>query len=437
MPHTLEETYLSILHCIPKEDQEVAYQSLQWLSFALRPLTLSELAEAAVLSSEEPTIEPDARLLDPESILLNLKSIIRYDESTGTVALSHESVRTFLTSSQALKMDVARFQLDTALCRIDLACKCIKYLSLPAFSGGPCDISKLGERFADWPLLRYAAHHWSGYVKQIMAASDGELPPKVIESIRGFFHTFSQKSSGSNFAAWYQSVFPKGSPSTWASHPLYTAAREGLAPIVEEILQVEGQKSLERRGGWTGSTPLHIAAAFGRTAVVRQLLAAGANPNEVNSLGDCGLNWAQFYGHTDVVRALIEAGADARRITHGVGRPTFPHVLPKFLQKVTNEVVKGFETTMDCSLPRKWNPLEFDDAEFEAFMADMTERYKSKAPSSAEIFAPPELTDFSSHERLTKEHEDNLSEANNNQDTLWMTARQNPRVFVNAPTPPP
>jgi hypothetical protein len=60
-----------------------------------------------------------------------------------------------------------------------------------------------------------------------------------------------------------------------------------------------------------GSTPLLMASQNNHSAVVKLLLAAGANINQANAQGVSSLCIAAHNGHTDVVRELLWAGADA------------------------------------------------------------------------------------------------------------------------------
>jgi ankyrin repeat protein len=57
-------------------------------------------------------------------------------------------------------------------------------------------------------------------------------------------------------------------------------------------------------------TPLHHAADFGQTEVIRFLISKGANVNAKDAFGITPLLAATYEGHTESVRALLEARAD-------------------------------------------------------------------------------------------------------------------------------
>ena len=323
VPSTLEETYVAILCGIPPRDRELAKAFLRWLTFSQRSLFLEELAEAAVLTDEHPCLEPDARLFEINSILSRLRSLIRVDRTADSVGLAHDSVFTFLTSQTIRDSPAAAFYLDPLESYTDLAAKCIAYLTLPAFESGYCSEAELDERFREWPLLDYAAQLWTLHVKRLMEVNGGELPDIIHRNFRTFVQSEDTCQQGRNFAAWYQAVFPEAEeePEIWLTPPLYTVAREGLVPLMQDILSYEGTKNLETLGGRNHSTPLHVAATYGQVEAVKALLAAGANPNESNPDGVCGLNFAALYGHMEVVEILLDAGANPRRITHGEAEP--------------------------------------------------------------------------------------------------------------------
>src|SRR6185369_2425943 len=59
-----------------------------------------------------------------------------------------------------------------------------------------------------------------------------------------------------------------------------------------------------------GETPLMVAARGGKTPVVEQLIAKGANVNARGARGQTALMWAVSQKHPDVVKVLLAHGAD-------------------------------------------------------------------------------------------------------------------------------
>lgn len=66
-------------------------------------------------------------------------------------------------------------------------------------------------------------------------------------------------------------------------------AREGITFHLREVLATDDTSELEKRGGGCGSTPINIAATYGRTECVKLLLAAGTDTNERNDDGDVAI----------------------------------------------------------------------------------------------------------------------------------------------------
>ena len=88
---------------------------------------------------------------------------------------------------------------------------------------------------------------------------------------------------------------------------LMTSIRVDDRPAVDALLSAHASAATLR--GAHGSTPLMTAALYGDAALVKRLLAAGADPNAVNSAGATALMWA--VPNMAKMQLLLDAGADA------------------------------------------------------------------------------------------------------------------------------
>ncbi|KAI9894549.1 MAG: hypothetical protein M1814_001903 [Vezdaea aestivalis] len=119
LPRTLDQTYSRILKQVVPEQASQVLATLRLLAFSARPLHLQELAEAAVLDTEED--EPFALIngfSKPSEVLRPLQGLVKvinYTEPSGVrqtaVQLAHFSVKEYLVSEQISSSPQSNFRL--------------------------------------------------------------------------------------------------------------------------------------------------------------------------------------------------------------------------------------------------------------------------------------------------------------------------------------
>lgn len=296
---SLSDNYQAILAALPDDLQTTAHSMLLYLVSSARQWSLLELAEAAVFTSANEFSEDD-RLLEPEVVVRYLRSLVRYEPVSMKVELAHSSVRDFLTSPG----HSGKYYIDPLAARRAIAHLCVEYLTNPPFQYCCRDLAALEKRKENWPLFQYASTHWTYHARDILS---DDIDPALCRLM-----TSADLPNGGNWTSWYQCVYPGASGHfdlcrTW---PLYVCARHGLIQLLQHILNTCDTWRLEQPGGNYGSTALHVASYAGHSEAVKLLLAAGANPNERNNVGESGMQWAALFEHHDIVQALLEGGAD-------------------------------------------------------------------------------------------------------------------------------
>jgi hypothetical protein len=95
--------------------------------------------------------------------------------------------------------------------------------------------------------------------------------------------------------------------------PLHLAAFWNRTEIVKLLLQ---QSTGPNISGYRNRTPLHYAAAMGNVEVTRLLFDANANVDVADSGMHRPLDLAFHWGQWEAMTALIQAGSDLLRMTH-------------------------------------------------------------------------------------------------------------------------
>ena len=302
LPRDLDQMYEAILTRIAAsdEDSRLARTALIWLTHSRRPLTLKELAEAAVLSADMTDFGPDDKLSDPGDILDILGSLISYVD--GRVQLSHNSVRDYLRSPAVAKI-LPTFHIPDAHCGPELASICLRYLLLPSFGAGSCDtVESMRLRLETFPLLYYLSRHWTSHTRPYLNEDQ-----TVFDLAKQFF----SNPATPQFVSWIQALCtaPGKVNATYRGYPrhptpLYFASSYDLVPIVEHLL--ESGADVNEPGGRHSSMPLSAACWRKNPDVARLLLRAGADIYAVDSDGISALAMANFSGDEHLRRVILE-----------------------------------------------------------------------------------------------------------------------------------
>jgi Ankyrin repeats (3 copies) len=307
IPDDLTGIYTLMINRIPRLDREMVREALLWLSHAQQPMSLAGLCEAVVLEEGDSFLDAESRLEHPEILLTMCEGLVSYDEVSSEIVLAHSTVRKFLTSDEITCGSLVFYHMDDVTATRIIFRKCLRYLMFDEFKQ-PCKtLSSLKERLAHYPLLDYAAKYWA--IHSGFRAPTGFLfTPDELNDIITFFNTHKTENGG-NFTSWVQVLISEAPPRVAReSSPLYYAASFGLLPVVEKL--IENGACVDVYGGRAHSTPLQVACFRNYLAVVRVLLAAGADPNSTNQFGISNLAWARKKGFSEIEKLLLENGAD-------------------------------------------------------------------------------------------------------------------------------
>ena len=286
---------------IPEDDREFARETLLWLSFAFRPLNLSELCETLAFNESDTTVDESDRLLDSHDLLRWCQGLITYHPKTSNVTISHASVYTYLLSDQIKTGPSSFFSIDKTMAERLLFRKCLTYMMFTDFAKG---YRKSYPRWKasshQWPLLSYASSHWAAHAYILDAA----LEPSDQALISRLYNT-SKSERGGNFGFWVQCLYPKASVQVARdTQPLYYAASFGLRAVVNSLITTDKDIDLDALGGRNVSTALQVACFRGYYGVAKDLLEAGANPYHRDRFGRSSLYYALGYGYEDIAELL-------------------------------------------------------------------------------------------------------------------------------------
>lgn len=163
--------------------------------------------------------------------------------------------------------------------------------------------------------------------KASFEAHDGSFPDYLLsenqvdnEENRALFHA----ASSGNLAG-VKAALRAGAKPNFFYHPedhknaLHVAAENGHVEVVDVLL--EHGAVVNALTAKDHATALVLAATLHNPAVVRRLIAAGADLTLANGYGNTALHESCFAGHLDTAQALLAAGAKINAVNHKGSTP--------------------------------------------------------------------------------------------------------------------
>ncbi len=306
MPANLDKIYERAVETIQKRIascRALAFRTLLWVMYAVRPLKVEELQEAVAIEEGDTAIDNDS-LTDPDTLVEICAGLVVIDRVSGIFRLSHSTVGEFLRCRVSM-LEGAHFP------KWQIADTCLTYLSFDW-----CDQSciksstesELKKRLEANKFLEFTAKNWHLYL-ETPSGLEGKLFCDTL-----FTKVERLLESQQRLQAIFQVVLYGTEHHTYGYHlnsnssfsPLHGAAIWGLDDVVGRHLEGGGFDPNARDD--RGRTALSWAAEFGWTEVVRLLLRrTDVDVNAVDLAGRSPLWWAARKNQVECLRLLLAA----------------------------------------------------------------------------------------------------------------------------------
>lgn len=137
MPDTLDETYERILVSVRSDEERTLLRRVLCLIiYGARPMTLAEVAEAAVIEEGSPCLDVEDRFTRPADLFVGCRNFII--STGGYLGLSHYSVQEYLKSDRISQGPASYFAIADSEVSKELTLICLTYLGYDDFDQGPC-----------------------------------------------------------------------------------------------------------------------------------------------------------------------------------------------------------------------------------------------------------------------------------------------------------
>ena len=269
----------------PRNRQQIAMQSLMWVSHARSPLRIIELQHALATQVGDSKFDED-NLLQAKLIVDCCSGLIVLDNESSIVRLVHHTLQDFLQARQQPHFANE----ETQITKICLTYLCLGRSEISSMCGQEYGLHspRVSNTLDNFPFLGYAAAHWGHHAQH---AHPWEVEDIALKFLR----------SASKLSRAEQSRMQPSSPPA-------------------ELLRFRDIRRTRSRGDLTG---LHIAAGFGLDKLINLLLDEGLDANARDSYGNTALHEAACNGHIEATSVLVKRSAEVDPIDFDGNTPLY------------------------------------------------------------------------------------------------------------------
>ncbi len=311
IPSELEELYQELLKGVLDEDLPHSLRLMQWICFALRPLSLEELRFATIVDANTPyqsisdcqNAEECGFAKTDEQMKKRIRHLSRglaeakQHENIWIAQFIHQSVKDYLIQSGLQILDKHSSGNAVGRAHFQLSRSCIRYIAMKEISNQTRPYGRnLG---LDFPLLQYAITSWISHAKEVEEKNMSQ------EDLLVFFYPPASKL----LQLWihiYQGIHENSLKCPFSNTTLlHVASRYYLSSVVSAILNLDNVEADLKDAN--DRTPLSWAAALGHETIVKLLIERDdVETDSKDRYDQTPLSQAAKKGHETIVKLLIE-----------------------------------------------------------------------------------------------------------------------------------
>ncbi|KAM7213609.1 Ankyrin repeat-containing domain protein [Rhypophila decipiens] len=320
LPKTPDEVYKLALQRIAEQEparHALAIETLRWLVFAERALTMPELLDALAVdtvgsSSNRNRQKPNG--LATEDVITSVCAgllVVNPDSNNRSVSLAHYTTRTYVeTHASTIFKPFGNSQTI-------LAETCLWYLLSDDIPG-----------------------------PQLPTSPNEEKPEKE----KPHFHNYAADYWGRHMAAISGNKQQRQDIHKLAQDLLYEPDAVTRAFQVMTDPRFRNERAI---------CPLHVAAYFGLDRLTSKLIRRGSELDATTTRGETALHWSTWYGHSAVVKTLITNGASPNIKDNKAQTPLLRAIMREDMACFAAILLSQKKIETDIEDDRGWTPLRW------------------------------------------------------------------------------